>query len=669
MPEGYHIRISVTNPEPAAFISTSSSFKQTHLQASCSTFIPTSLFQPLPAHPQKAVSRRYTIHHPRSTSKEESTRIADSVEYNSKKDYRFGPLRVDWVDFDTMDLEGLKKGSAGKEKESLIHRGPAIASFTTTTRSKSGTTNLPEGIVHIYRELPQQTYSSVAASSLSPPPPVASTPHLGGENASGGVLMGVLAIPSWMTPSDFLAFVAPAAEGMAHLRLIRDTAPNRSMVVIKFRDATDAAEFAEAYNGKQFNSMESEICHVVRILSIEIDTADDVSQAIARLGKTESDIYELPTCPVCLERMDSAVTGLVTVPCSHTFHCSCLSKWGDSRCPVCRYSQTLLSSHPTSANTSRSSVPIPFASPSSSSTSHCSSCPAPSPGSPALSSSSSNLWICLICGNIGCGRYRRAHAQAHYEQTTHLYALELETQRVWDYAGDGYVHRLIQNKADGKLVELPSAASSHTMGGSNREGGGGGPSAADALSAEKIEAIGIEYSYLLTSQLDSQRAYYEAQTNEMKQQVDQLKGLVEKLSADVETNAKRMLEKEELRRRADEERMAELERAKAKAEKRAEKFAELAKALDRELKSERAQSEGLLKNLAASKECLEKMEEDKKGLKATVAELEEQVRDVMFFVEARDKIENAEGAVGEAAGGSLEVPVSTNGKKKKGKKG
>jgi BRCA1-associated protein len=26
----------------------------------------------------------------------------------------------------------------------------------------------------------------------------------------------------------------------------------------------------------------------------------------------------------------------------------------------------------------------------------------------------------------------------------HLYALELETQRVWDYAGDGYVHRLIQ---------------------------------------------------------------------------------------------------------------------------------------------------------------------------------------------------------------------------------
>ena len=34
--------------------------------------------------------------------------------------------------------------------------------------------------------------------------------------------------------------------------------------------------------------------------------------------------------------------------------------------------------------------------------------------------------------------------------------MELETQRVWDYAGDGYVHRLIQSKTDGKLVEVPS---------------------------------------------------------------------------------------------------------------------------------------------------------------------------------------------------------------------
>lgn len=36
-----------------------------------------------------------------------------------------------------------------------------------------------------------------------------------------GVLMAVLAVPSWMTPSDFLAFVAPVSEDLAHLRIIR----------------------------------------------------------------------------------------------------------------------------------------------------------------------------------------------------------------------------------------------------------------------------------------------------------------------------------------------------------------------------------------------------------------------------------------------------------------
>lgn len=32
---------------------------------------------------------------------------------------------------------------------------------------------------------------------------------------------------------------------------------------------------------------------------------------------------ELPVCAVCLERMDSSITGLITTQCTHTFHCSC----------------------------------------------------------------------------------------------------------------------------------------------------------------------------------------------------------------------------------------------------------------------------------------------------------------------------------------------------------
>ena len=64
------------------------------------------------------------------------------------------------------------------------------------------------------------------------------------------------------------------------------------------------------------------------------------------------------------------------------------------------------------------------------------------------------------------------------------------------------MHRLIQSETDGKLVELPSASgvaaaipeSSHTD-----------PSAISG----KVDALSLEYSDLIVSQLDSQRSYYE----------------------------------------------------------------------------------------------------------------------------------------------------------------
>ena len=51
-------------------------------------------------------------------------------------------------------------------------------------------------------------------------------------------------------------------------------------------------------------------------------------------------------------------------------------------------------------------------------------------------------------------RYASGHAVSHWRETDHCYSLELDTQRVWDYLGDGYVHRLIASKTHGHLVEL-----------------------------------------------------------------------------------------------------------------------------------------------------------------------------------------------------------------------
>lgn len=77
-----------------------------------------------------------------------------------------------------------------------------------------GSTNLPDGVVHIFRELPSRTDAETVDKSLTD----------GEAETEFGVddnTLAVLAVPSWMTPSDFLSFVEPAAEGIVHLRMVR----------------------------------------------------------------------------------------------------------------------------------------------------------------------------------------------------------------------------------------------------------------------------------------------------------------------------------------------------------------------------------------------------------------------------------------------------------------
>lgn len=162
--------------------------------------------------------------------------------------------------------------------------------------------------------------------------------------------------------------------------------------------------------------------------------------------------------------MDESVDGVLTILCNHAFHASCLMKWGDSTCPVCRHVQT--------PELVEDSV--------------CMEC-----------EGTDSLWICLICGHVGCGRYQGGHAAAHYRATNHTFAMQLGTSSVWDYAGDNFVHRLFQNKSDGKLVASQTEKD-------ERE--------------EKIDSMQMEFTYLLTSQLDTQRKYYEERMERLEQE-------------------------------------------------------------------------------------------------------------------------------------------------------
>lgn len=171
---------------------------------------------------------------------------------------------------------------------------------------------------------------------------------------------------------------------------------------------------------------------------------------------------------------------------------------------------------------------------------------------------------------------------------------------------------------------------------------------------EKLEAIGIEYSYLLTSQLESQRQFYEDKLDQFQAQLTSLTGELASLS-----HKAKQVEQLATRTSTLERDNEMLRREKDKSDKKAEKATELARTLQRDLHSEREISKGLM-------EKLDKTRESEAELKVQVADLQEQVGDLMFFVQARDKLDQ-EG--GEAQGGDVELrPKPTSRAKGKARK-
>jgi BRCA1-associated protein len=196
---------------------------------------------------------------------------------------------------------------------------------------------------------------------------------------------------------------------------------------------------------------------------------------------------------------------------------------------------------------------------------------------------SENLWICLICGNVGCGRYDQKHAITHWKDTGHCFAMETNSQRVWDYAEDGYVHRLVQNEADGKIIEL-------TLNDQSKK-----------TNEEKVEKIGLEYSKMLITQLESQRAYYDGMVKDLRNELREVRESFERKS---EQNQKAQIAVEQIRG---------LKESQDKMKKLNNSLLEKMKAQNLEIKNLLQQNE----------------------------DLREQVRDLMFFLDSQEKLKDA----------------------------
>ncbi|KAJ2904629.1 hypothetical protein GGI21_004267, partial [Coemansia aciculifera] len=248
-------------------------------------------------------------------------------------DYRFGRVQIEWCD----DAIAMNNKSSG----------PVEGATGVFERIKThGSLASEVGILRLYRSTQDIPDTGAATETTS--------------EASDDLLttvLAVLAVPGYMTPTDFLSFAGPFRDSIEHVRVVRDRSANHYMILLKLCNAQNAAEFHAYYSGKTFSPLEPETCHVVYVSSVECEVCDIsggdsqtlVDESLRRVCAQPAALFlrpkdlqaeELPTCPVCLERLDASASGLLTTLCRHTFHCRCLQRWGDGTCPVCRYTQT-----------------------------------------------------------------------------------------------------------------------------------------------------------------------------------------------------------------------------------------------------------------------------------------------------------------------------------------
>lgn len=227
--------------------------------------------------------------------------------------------------------------------------------------------------------------------------------------------------------------------------------------------------------------------------------------------------------------------------------------------------------------------------------------------------------------------------------------MDLNSQRVWDYVGDAYVHRIIQSKGDGKYVELPAADHSALD----------PPDWEDAVPREKLENMSVEYTHLLTSQLESQRAYFEEIVERAADKASQASAAAAAAEA---ASSKTTMKMEELQSKYDSlstETIPGLERDRARLEKRADKFEALARRMEKDYREEKTMNQSLL-------ERLDLLSGENTTLKAAKADLEDQNRDLTFFISSSQQLQ---GQGEDIVQGTVSVPEPEVKKKKNKGKG
>lgn len=182
--------------------------------------------------------------------------------YSRHRDWREANITIEAVDMkvnpDTQS--SLQTRPLTRSRSDMHLAATGLATKGKYAPSSPNSTDLGYGVVHLYRD--QEPAISLDGSD---------TIDEDGDENSGRITsevdtayidnecttLCVLAVPSYMTPSDLLGWVGEdTREHVSHFRLVRTSRSNRYMVLMKFRESKRAKEWQRAWNGKLFNVME-----------------------------------------------------------------------------------------------------------------------------------------------------------------------------------------------------------------------------------------------------------------------------------------------------------------------------------------------------------------------------------------------------------------------------
>lgn len=194
-------------------------------------------------------------------------------------DWRYDKIAVQSIDM--VQIGGAQKNESKEEHQGHINNGLGVGPGGLATKGRYEPLDLEQddmgwGIVRLYRDANEtpRLYDEVSVSKSSKSSRSSLRKGDGKEPVyrdEDCTTLCILAVPSYLTPSDFLGFVGEKTrDEVSHFRMIRTERGNRYMVLMKFRNGKKAREWRKEWNGKAFDGVE--VCsHVGPGKSYEVD--------------------------------------------------------------------------------------------------------------------------------------------------------------------------------------------------------------------------------------------------------------------------------------------------------------------------------------------------------------------------------------------------------------